>query len=90
MYESLIAEINVLSAKIEAEISRHVSSISTTTVSLNSSKNSAPSPVVPVSPTVLPKATPVEAASDETMLHTIIKDQREIFQSDQCYEAICN
>ncbi|VUZ48059.1 unnamed protein product [Hymenolepis diminuta] len=64
--------------------------LSTTTVSLNSSKNSTPSPIVPVSPTVLPKTTPVEAASDETKLHTLIKDQGEIFPSDQCYEAICN
>ncbi|VDL59987.1 unnamed protein product [Hymenolepis diminuta] len=68
MLESLSAEIKVLSANIKAKMSSEESDTSTTTVSLNSYKNSTQSPVAPVSSKMLPTVTLVQAVDDDMKL----------------------
>ncbi|KAM3183376.1 hypothetical protein ACTXT7_010482 [Hymenolepis weldensis] len=64
----------VLSAKTEAEMSLDASNTSTTTVSLNYSKNSIQSPVVPVSPKVLSTSILVQAAIFNMKLLPLVRD----------------
>ncbi|KAM3174387.1 hypothetical protein ACTXT7_010644 [Hymenolepis weldensis] len=74
MFKSLSAEIKILSANIEVEMSSEDSTTSNTTISLNSYKNSTQSPVVPVSPKVLPSVNLVQAADDYMKLLLSVGD----------------
>lgn len=76
--ESLSAEIYSLSTKIVAKMSHGVSDTSTTTVFLNSPKNSTQSPGVPASSKVSPTAKFVEAPNDDMKLYPSVRDSLKI------------
>lgn len=74
MFESLFAEIKILSEKIGTRVPADVSNTYIIIVSSDSSNNSSQSPVGPVSSKVISIETPAEAANDEMNLHPSVRD----------------
>ncbi|KAM3171396.1 hypothetical protein ACTXT7_016709 [Hymenolepis weldensis] len=87
MFESLSAEIKVLSAKITAKMPPDISNMSITTVSPNSLNNPSQFPVVPFSPKLPPAV--IEAVNDDMKLHSSIRDSVKVMNSTNSMEFLC-